>query len=113
VGYVLTVTAFLLYTRHVIREIEGLVVMPPAKPHRSKKKPADEPSKPAEARTKHEPSRTDLDPVAVTAPRSFSQPSRTVAPCDDEEDDSSRADEPGRLSRAERRRLRREARRSA
>ncbi len=115
VGYVLTLATFLLYARHVNREIDGLVVVRPAKARRPKvKKPpkvdstqtrVDPPQKPAPHL------RTDLDSVDVPAGsanrsqgNTAAKPSTTSAPSPSKGGLSDRV-----LSRGERRRLRREA----
>jgi hypothetical protein len=119
VGYVFVLATFLLYARHVMLEIEGLIALAPAKAKRRKTKPpardkTDSPS----AEPSHKPAlqlRTDLDAVAkpatASAQRSPAGPvvNKTIAAA---ANPSLSAHElAGRgLSRAERRRLRRDAR---
>jgi hypothetical protein len=119
-GDLLVLTAFLLYTRHVVREIEGLVpVLVRRKKRRSSEtSQSDQKSRAADSPQKPGPKlRTDLDPVQTAETRS-----PKAAALDDEDEDepatargsdgSMSAGHAG-LSRAERRRLRRESARKA
>ena len=119
VGYVFILAVFLLYSRHVLLEIEGPMAVAPSRPKRSKAKP-DVPAA-SEKRASdppHKPSaqvRTDLDGVekAAAAPTrlQINAPAAKprVAPATAADD----RDNHGSLSRAERRRLRRDAKRAA
>jgi hypothetical protein len=114
-GYVLMLAAFLLYARHVKREIEGLVAVRTPKTRHAKAKhlrtdlAETTPSGPHH----HSELRTDLDSIAAPTGRSHdghvgSRASSDVS--DGSESNEGRHDRS--LSRAERRRLRREARNS-
>jgi hypothetical protein len=119
VGYVFLLATLLLYARHVLLEIEGLVVVAPTKPKRPKARPvaprasqslSDNPSpKPALQL------RSDLDPVGKPAsanPLARPVPAWTAHPpaAVPTNSDANRSGDGNRgLSRAERRRLRREA----
>ena len=115
-GYVLLASTMLLYTRHVIREIDGLVALPVRK-KKLRKVATEKNDKSLRVDPPQKPSpklRTDLEPTRISA----SQPSR--ASQDDEDDDAdargshvSMHSARGGLSRTERRRLRREAARKA
>ncbi|MBI3840270.1 MAG: hypothetical protein HY288_20295 [Planctomycetia bacterium] len=112
VGYVFTFGMFLLYARHVMLEIEGLAVVPPSKSNLSKPKSAandgpepvlvDPPQKAAPLL------RNDLGPVqgssSATGSSSRSQMPASKPPSADSNVGAARF-----LSRAERRRLRKEA----
>jgi predicted alpha/beta hydrolase family esterase len=119
VGYVFLLATLLLYARHVLLEIEGLVVVAPTKPKRPKTKPvAPRPSETLANNPPPKPAlhlRSDLEPVekptsanplarpvpAWTAHQPAAVPANSGA---------SRGEQGNRgLSRAERRRLRREA----
>lgn len=108
-GYVLMLTSFLLYTRHVMREIAGLIATPARKVRRKKKThvtasvPEIADVLPQQQRTN---SRTDLDPVKRSVSASDSYASRSETLRIDTQHERG-------LSKAERRRLRREARESA
>jgi hypothetical protein len=111
VGYVFLLAMFLLYARHVVLEIEGPVVPAPAKPKRSKAKPPAEPHQKPVSQP-----RTDLDPVEKAIPASASTRLQLATAADRSSAapaSSSSSAQPanhGSLSRAERRRLRREDR---
>jgi hypothetical protein len=119
VGYVFILAVFLLYSRHVVLEIEGPVAAAPSRPKRSKVKPAvPAASEKRASDPPHKPFgqvRTDLDGVekAAAAPTRLqvntpaAKPHVTPATAADD-----RANH-GSLSRAERRRLRRDAKRAA
>jgi hypothetical protein len=103
-GYILMLAAFLLYARHVVREIDGLIVVRPAKAKRRKSKfrRTDPPEETPPAPHRHT-SRTDLDDVEKS--HGGYSTSRGRSEDSDESDGGNRG-----LSRAERRRLKREAR---
>jgi hypothetical protein len=117
-GYVLLASTLLLYTRHVNREIDGLVALTARK-----KKPRKAAVAPNEKSLRVDPPqkpspklRTDLEPPRIS-------PSQSSRASQDDEEDDDEADTRGShvslnaarngLSRAERRRLRREAARKA
>lgn len=106
-GYVLVQTAFLLYARHVIAEIEGRAVLAPAKPRRVKARSSAKNG----AGTASKPDlhvRTDLDPVEKSPAPSAAIPIRSASNQRDSKSDN-QAGASG-MSRADRRRLRRDAR---
>lgn len=114
-GYVFVLAMFLLYARYVLLAIEGLIVVAPARPKRAKAKPAETSKERAvDSPQKSVPQlRTDLDPVekAASAPRGSqlnSAPARSAAA---PANPSARIEHSnhGSPSRAERRRLRRDA----
>ena len=117
VGYVLVLATFLWYARHVLLEIEGVVALVPAKRRRPKAKPGSS-GKPEKSSTEPAPKpslhlRSDLDPVekpsvgsAVASVRMGVHQGNRSAQSSAQRHRSSR---PG-LSRAERRRMRRDAR---
>lgn len=107
-GYVLVQAAFLLYARHVIAEIESRAVLAPAKPRRIKARSNAKNSSTTAASRPDLHVRTDLDPVEKSPAASAAIPIRPTASQRETTSDSQSA---GRgLSRADRRRLRRDAR---
>ncbi len=107
-GYVLVQAAFLLYARHVIAEIEGRAVLAPARPRRVKARSS---AKNGSATTAPKPDlhlRTDLDPVEKSPAPSAAIPLRSM-PNQRATTSDSQAGASG-MSRADRRRLRRDAR---
>jgi hypothetical protein len=121
VGYVLVLATFLLYARHVLLEIEGLITMAPKRPKRVKAKTAsqsdrEQPTSGVPARPAPQ-LRTDLDPVEKTAsPHAATRLQISTAsarPIAVQATGSRSAAEQQAahqaLSRSERRRLRREA----
>ena len=115
-GYVLMLTTLLFYARYVTLEIDGLVAVVPArqKPRKVKRAAApvadeirvDTPKKSAPQ------VRTDLDSVARPSPSAPTTPVRPVASNNTPSNGSGGQDHRP-LSRAERKRLRREARMQA
>ena len=110
IGYVFLLATFLLYARHVVLEIEGVVVAPRPKRKRAKVKAAAEEA--VEGVSAHPPQksstrRSDLDPVERPAPAAgglyFKIDSDTSSSARDDKTNH------GPLSRADRRKLRREA----
>jgi hypothetical protein len=113
VGYALVLTTLLLYARHVQLDVAGSLVV---RTRRKRKAPPAPPSEDAQNDPPRKPAlrlRTDLDPVATTVTstaarsQSFSAGPRSASndsAADDEQQPKSH------LSRAERRRMRREAR---
>lgn len=120
VGYVCVLATFLVYARHVLLELDGRVAPAAAKRKRLKSKPTAE-AAPAKPLT--EPAakpalhlRTDLDPVesrsaAAGSVRPSANPSASKSATSQSTSPLARNDANDRgLSRAERRRLRRESR---
>jgi hypothetical protein len=119
-GYVVLLTTLLVYARYVTLEIEGKVAVAPAKPRVAKKKKAPrqaiEEDRAEAARKPAGDVRTDLGPTpsrSAHAPVSHlgaqrgAMPGRS-GPVDASEDEDEKYHRP--LSRAERKRLKREAR---
>jgi hypothetical protein len=119
IGYVALLATFLAYARYVMLEIDGKIVVVPAAPRKRKVKPAasaDADEAWVEPPRKAASVRTDLDsapvaaspPPARTPPPAASAPKPTPAAVASTVATSGHGTRP--LSRAERRRLRREAR---
>ena len=116
IGYVLVLTTFLCYTRHVLLEIDGVVALVPAKARRRKVKSASS-TKPETSsnETVAKPAlhvRSDLEevekPASATPAASLrmgTPPVSSASPTTQMHQSNSRA-----LSRTERRRMRRETR---
>jgi len=105
-GYVLVQTAFLLYARQIIAEIEGRAVLAPVKPRRSKNRSSGKNGSGATSKPDLH-VRTDLDPVEKSPTSSAAIPMR---PTSNPRETSASQSAAGGLSRADRRRLRRDAR---
>jgi hypothetical protein len=106
-GYVLVLTSFLLYARHVIAQIEGRAILAPAKPRRAKVRKVGRDASDAAPPKVELHVRTDLDPVEKSSAPSAAIPMRSAANSRQATSDGQSA--PG-MSRADRRRLRRDAR---
>lgn len=116
VGYVLVLATFLWYARHVLLEIEGVVALAPAKRRRPKAR-ASSSSRPEKSSTESAPKpslhlRSDLDPVEKPSVGSGVSSVRMGVHQGTSAHSSVSVNEAnGRgLSRAERRRMRRDAR---
>lgn len=115
VGYVFVLTTFLLYARHVQLDLNGSLVSRATRKRKAPKAPAEDE---AETEPPKKPAlrlRTDLDPVEPaaddTAAGSQSNSASSKSAPADNDSESGGAEEPQRrLSRAERRRMRRQAR---
>jgi hypothetical protein len=107
IGYVLVLASFLLYARHVIAQIEGRAILAPAKPRRAKvRKIAKEAPDAAPSKVGLH-VRTDLDPVEKSPAPSAPIP---IRPAVNPRQATSDGQSASGLSRADRRRLRRDAR---
>lgn len=118
IGYVFLWATFLVYVRFVRLQIEG-VVAPPKRVRKPRVKPA--PAERGEAPAKPRPAlqlRTDLDPPPDPAPAATARPALSPSSThEDADDDSStlsvQSHSGNGLSRAERRRMRRQTRGAA
>jgi hypothetical protein len=106
-GYVFVQAAFLLYARHVIAEIEGRAVLAPAKRRKAKARSTAKSGSTTTAKPDLH-LRTDLDPVEKSPVASAAIPMRSTA--SQRETNSDNQSAARGLSRADRRRLRRDAR---
>jgi hypothetical protein len=116
VGYVFVLTAFLLYARHVQLDVEGSLVVRNRRKRRAAESPHDADDRTEQPEAPRKPAlrlRTDLDPLEAAAGNvaasSRSTPAKVMPPGGNSATDDGQQST-GHLSRAERRRLRREAR---
>lgn len=107
VGYVLSLATLLLYARHVTLEIEGRIAAAPRRPKRKKVKAAAKTSQTEEPSQKSRTRTTDLDDAPTPAHTSRLQigSQRNKPAANDDEDV---VEGGSKLSRADRRRMRRE-----
>ncbi len=106
-GYVLVLTSFLFYARHVIAQIEGRAILAPAKPRRIKARKSAKKGIDAAPPKVDLHVRTDLDAVEKSPAANPAIPMRSAANSRQATSDGQSA---SGLSRADRRRLRRDAR---